>query len=195
MTLQPTIFLDRDGVIIEDVHLLTKQSEIHLYEESPHAIQALRQAGFKVIVVSNQPVVARGLVTEDEVREVNEAIQDLLVQAGGAPVDAFYFCPHHPNATLPAYRLDCDCRKPRPGLLLQAAREYNLDLASSFMIGDRLTDILAGRAAGCHTILVQTGMHTAKPIETSDPLDTSAQPDFTCANLQQAADWILETTL
>lgn len=192
---QPAVFLDRDGVIIEDIHLLTKRSQIRLYPEAPQAILSLRQAGFKVIVVSNQPVVARGMATEDEVREVNEAIQDLLAQAGGNPMDMFYFCPHHPNATLPAYRLDCDCRKPRPGLLLQAAREHNLNLPASFMIGDRLTDILAGRAAGCRTVLVQTGMHTAKPIETPDSLDTSVQPDFTCANLQQAAHWILELTL
>lgn len=191
---QPAVFLDRDGVIIEDIHLLTKRSQIRLYPEAPQAIQSLRRAGFKVIVVSNQPVVARGLATESEVSEINEAIQTLLIQAGGSPVDAFYFCPHHPNATLSAYRLDCACRKPRPGLLLQAVREHNLELPASFMIGDRLTDIVAGQAAGCRTVLVQTGMHTAKPIETPDPLDTSVQPDFTCANLQQAAHWILEIT-
>jgi D-glycero-D-manno-heptose 1,7-bisphosphate phosphatase len=191
-TQQPAVFLDRDGVIIEDIHLLTQRSEIRLYDDAPGAIRVLRQAGFKVIVVSNQPVVARGLATEVEVREINEAIQTLLMQAGGSPVDAFYFCPHHPNATLPDYRVVCDCRKPRPGLILQAAHEHNLHLPASYMIGDRLTDILAGQAAGCRTILIQTGMHTAQPIETSEPIDLSAQPDFICANLGQAATYILE---
>lgn len=190
---QPAVFLDRDGVIIEDVDLLTQPSEVRLFESVPQAIQTIKQAGFRVVVVSNQTVVARGLATEDEVKAINNYIQSLLVQAGGDRIDAFYVCPHHPNATLPAYRLVCECRKPRPGMLLQAAEEHNLNLQASFMVGDRITDIIAGMKAGCRTIMVRTGMHEAKPIETTDPLDTSVQPDFVCGNLGQAVAWILES--
>lgn len=191
--MQPAVFLDRDGVIIEDVDLLTQPSEVRLFKDAPQAIQKLKQAGFKVVVVSNQTVVARGLATEEEVVEINNYIQTLLVQAGGNRIDTFYVCPHHPNATLPAYRVVCECRKPRPGMLLQAAQEHNLNLEASFMVGDRITDIIAGMKAGCRTIMVQTGMHEAKPIETSDPLDTSVRPDFVCTDLGQAATWILES--
>lgn len=192
--MQPAVFLDRDGVIIEDVNLLTKPSEIRLFKYAPQAIQKLKQAGFKVIVVSNQTVVARGLATEDEVAEINNHLQALLVRAGGDRVDGFYVCPHHPNATLPTYRVDCDCRKPRPGMLLQAAQEHHLNLQASFMVGDRITDIIAGMKAGCRTVMVQTGMHEEKPIETTDSLDTSVQPDFVCADLDQAVEWILRIT-
>lgn len=191
--LQPAVFLDRDGVVIKDVDLLTQPSEVRLLESVPQAIRTLKQAGFKVVVVSNQTVVARGLATEDEVVAINNYIQTLLGQAGGDSIDAFYICPHHPNANLPAYRVVCECRKPRPGMLLQAAEEHNLDLHASFMVGDRITDIIAGMKAGCQTIMVQTGMHEAKPIEMSDPLDTSVQPHFICDNLGQAAAWILES--
>jgi D-glycero-D-manno-heptose 1,7-bisphosphate phosphatase len=143
-------------------------------------------------VISNQTVVARGLVTEQEVCVINAEMERLLEQAGGPHLDGFYFCPHHPNATLPAYRIACQCRKPRPGLLLQAAHEHNLDLSASFAVGDRITDIIAGARAGCRTVLVQTGAHLAPPIETNEPLDPSTQPDYTCADLAEAARWILE---
>src|SRR6185436_3550034 len=103
-----------------------------------------------------------------------------------------YFCPHHPNASLPEWRADCECRKPRAGLLLQAAHEHNLDLTASFMAGDRITDIIAGARAGCRTVLLQTGKHLERPIETTEPLDTTVQPDHTCADLAAAVDWILK---
>ena len=185
------IFLDRDGVLIEDVHLLANPGDIRVLEGVPQALRTLKEAGFKLIVVSNQTVVARGLVTEQEVYAINAEMEHLLEQAGGPHLDGFYFCPHHPNATLPAYRIACECRKPRPGLLLRAAREHNLNLGASFTVGDRITDIIAGARAGCRTVLVQTGKQQAPPIETVEPLDRSVQPDYTCANLSEAAKWIL----
>jgi len=185
------IFLDRDGVLIEDVHLLISPRDIRILEGVPQALRSLKEAGFQLIVISNQTVVARGLVTEQEVCAINAEMERLLEQGGGPPLDGFYFCPHHPNATLPAYRIACECRKPRPGLLLRAARQHNLNLGASFMVGDRITDIVAGARAGCRTVLVQTGKHEAPPIETVEPLDESVQPDHVCADLKAASEWIL----
>lgn len=185
------VFLDRDGVIIEDVRLLTGPVQIRILGGVPQALRSLKEAGFNLIVISNQTVVARGLVTEQEVCAINAKMECLLEQAGGPHLDGFYFCPHHPNATLPAYRIACECRKPRPGLLLRAAREHNLNLGASFVVGDRITDIIAGSRAGCQTVLVQTGRHQEPPIETVEPLDESVQPDHVCADLKAAAEWIL----
>jgi D-glycero-D-manno-heptose 1,7-bisphosphate phosphatase len=184
-------FLDRDGVIIDDVHLLARASDIRLLNHAPEALMALRRAGFRLIVASNQTVVARGLVTEQQVGELETEVERLLEQAGGPPLDGFYFCPHHPNATLPQYRVDCECRKPRPGLLLRAAREHTVELKASFMIGDRITDVIAGARAGCRTVLVETGKHSEPPIEVAEPLDQSIRPDHICADLAAAAVWIL----
>jgi len=189
---QPAVFLDRDGVLIEDVHLLTQPAQVRLADRALWAIRSLKQAGYQVIVITNQTVVARGLASEDDVEVVHEWIQHLLVEGGGDNVDAFYFCPHHPNATLPAYRVVCECRKPRPGLLLQAAREHGVDLNCSYMVGDRITDIIAGKKAGCWTILIESGRHLDPPIESPDPIDPSYQPDFVCADLRQAVRRILE---
>lgn len=188
------IFLDRDGVIIEDVNLLTNSGDIRILEGVPEALRCMQEAGFKLIVVSNQPVVARGMVTEQEVQAINAEIEYLLELAGAPHIDGFYFCPHHPNATLPEYRIACECRKPEPGLVLRAASEHNLNLHLSFLVGDRITDIIAGAKAGCRTVMVRTGKHDASPIETAEPLDVSVQPDCVCADLKAAAKWILRIT-
>ncbi|MEW6303816.1 MAG: HAD family hydrolase [Verrucomicrobiota bacterium] len=185
------VFLDRDGVLVEDVHLLTHAGQLRVLPGVPAALARLKQAGFQLIVASNQTVVARGMATEDDVRAVNEQLNALLANAGGARIDAFYVSPFHPNANLPAYRRDSDCRKPRPGLLLRAAVERQLDLRASFMIGDRISDVIAGHRAGCRTVLVQTGKHDAPPIESGEAIDTTVQPDHVCAGLPEAADWIL----
>lgn len=189
--MKAAIFLDRDGVLIEDVHLLTKPNDIKILDGVPQALRRLQEAGFRLIVTSNQPVVARGMVTEQEVKVINAEIEHLLEQAGAPRMDGFYFCPHHPNATLPAYRIACECRKPQPGLLLRAASEHYLSLSSSFVVGDRITDIIAGAKVGCRTVLVQTGKHLASPIETVESLDESIRPDHVCADLKAATEWIL----
>lgn len=186
------VFLDRDGVIIEDVDLLVKVAGIRILTGVSEALLMLRHHGFHLIVISNQTVVARGLASEAEVAQINDAINQQLIKTSGAGVDQFYFCPHHPNATVQSYRINCDCRKPKPGLILRAAKEHKIDLAASFVIGDRITDIIAGARAGCRTILVQTGQHLSPPIETAEPIDQSIQPDRVCANLKEAADWIIK---
>lgn len=190
--MRSAVFLDRDGVLVEDVDLLTRADQLRVLAGVPASLIALREAGFALVVVSNQPVVARGLVTEAEVEAIHAELGGLIRAAGGPALDGMYFCPHHPNSTLPEYRVDCDCRKPRPGMLLRAARELSLDLRTSFMVGDRLTDIIAGARAGCRTVLVQTGKHLDKPIETREPLDITIQPDHTCADLAAAVEWILK---
>ena len=184
-------FLDRDGVLIEDVHLLTRPEDIRVLEGVPQALSDLQEAGYLLVVVSNQSIVARGLVTEQEVCTINSEIERLLEQSGGPRLDGSYFCPHHPKATLPTYRIACECRKPRPGLLVQAAGQYDVDLSASFAVGDRITDIIAGAGAGCRTVLLQTGKHLEPPIEMIEPLDESVVPDYICGHLRGAAEWIL----
>lgn len=184
------VFLDRDGVLIEDVDLLTESTRIRILPGVPEALARLKAAGFALLVVSNQTVVARGLLDEAQVLALHIEVEARLAASGAPPLDGFYFCPHHPKATLACYRCDCECRKPRPGLLLQAAREHGIDLASSFLVGDRPSDILAGAAAGCRTLWVETGQHQAPPIETIDA-PAVPRPDFICADLRAGTRWIL----
>ena len=190
---QPAVFFDRDGVLIEDRGLLVDPAEIRVLDGVSDALQRLHEASYRLIVVTNQAVVARGLITLFQLDAFHAEMRRLLQLSDAPPLDAVYYCPHHPEATLPEYRLACQCRKPRPGLLLQAADDHNLDLKASFMIGDRRTDIAAGAAAGCRTVLVETGQHDAPPIVTIDPLEDSCRPDYTCPDLAAAADWILRT--
>ena len=186
------VFLDRDGVIVEDRGLLVQVDDFRLLPGVPEALRRLHETGFALVVVSNQAVVARGLLTETEVMELNSALEDLLLAEGAAPLDGFYFCPHHPAAYLPAYRIECPCRKPRPGLLLRASQELGLDLGASFMVGDRPSDLQAGRRAGCRSIWVQSGRHADPPIETPEILEADPPADFICGSLLEAANWILE---
>jgi D-glycero-D-manno-heptose 1,7-bisphosphate phosphatase len=188
--MKAAVFLDRDGVLVQDVDLLIRREDMRLLAGVPEALGLLKRAGYSLNVVSNQTVVARGLASETEVFALNEHLQHMIEQAGGPHLDGWYFCPHHPKANVPAYRLNCECRKPQPGMLLRAARELDLDLSASFMVGDRITDIIAGSAAGCSTILVQTGKHLEHPIETVEPIDASILPDYVCADLSAAVRWI-----
>jgi len=186
------VFLDRDGVVIEDVNLMTHPGQISILPGVVEALRRLRQAGFKLIVVSNQTVIARGLATVAEVEALNRQITMKLQDQGVSLLDQFYICPHHPKATLPEYRVECDCRKPRSGLLLQAAADHQIALPESFLVGDRITDIIAGAKAGCRTVLVQTGQHTSPPIESPEAVDPLVAPDFICDGLPGAAHWILK---
>lgn len=186
--MRPCVFLDRDGVLIEDVDLLTDLHRVRLLPGVSEALTRLHRRGFALVVVSNQTVVARGLASEAEVSGIH-AWLDRKFETTSARLDAWYFCPHHPHADVSSYRQECECRKPRPGMLLRAQRELCIDLQRSFMVGDRLSDVHAGAAAGCKTILVQTGKHLAPPIVGMS--ETMVQPDHTCADLVSAATWIL----
>jgi len=151
------VFLDRDGVINEERGYVHSPAEFSLLPRVVDSIGLLRSTGFKVVVVTNQAGVARGLFGLSEVDILHRHFQNSLA-AEGEKVDAIYFCPHHPRGTVPEYTVHCNCRKPMPGLLLRAARELNLDLTSSYLVGDKLVDIQAGIQAGVkRTFLVKTG--------------------------------------
>jgi len=151
------VFLDRDGVITkEPPYYAHKISQLELIPKSAEAIRLLNESGFKVIVVSNQSGVARGYYQEKDIGIYNREMEKKLEEKN-AYIDAIYYCPHYPEATIKTYKIDCDCRKPKPGMLKRAEKDLNLDLKSSFLIGDKMSDIEAGYRAGCKTILVLTG--------------------------------------
>ena len=151
------VFLDRDGVITQEPpHYAHKLSQLELVPGAADAIRLLNCNRFTTIVVCNQAGIAHGYYQEEDAVQFNEAMKERLVEQG-AFIDVIYFCPHHPQAKIDRYRVDCSCRKPKPGMLLDAARGLHIDLKQSFMVGDKPSDIEAGKAAGCRTILVKTG--------------------------------------
>ncbi len=153
------VFLDRDGTLIAEVNYLSHPEQVRLLPGAANAVRALNTAGMLVIVVTNQAGVARGYFPESRIAEVHARLAELLAEHG-ACIDAFYYCPHHATEGVGEYRVECECRKPKPGMLLTAAREWNIDLARSWMVGDKPSDAEAGIAAGCRAILVQTGHGT-----------------------------------
>ena len=154
--MRPAIFLDRDGTLNEDVGHLDRLERLTLFPWSLDAIRLLRRAGYAVVVVTNQGGVARGFVAESFVDEVRRVIGRRLA-AIGERLDGHYHCPHEPDAPVAAYRRECDCRKPRPGLVRRAARELGLDLPRSVVVGDKWSDVALARAAGTRAVLVRTG--------------------------------------
>ena len=155
-TTRRAVFLDRDGTINVETSYLHKVEDFEFIPGAPEAIKKLKDAGFLVIVVSNQSGIARGYFDEDAVRILHHHIQNEL-KAIGTTIDAFYFCPHHPVKGIGDYKVVCECRKGSPGMLLQASEEHGVDLNKSFMVGDKLADIEAGQRAGCQPVLVMTG--------------------------------------
>jgi len=179
--MHPAIFLDRDETLIEDMGYSADPQRVRLKAGSAEAVRRLRAAGYRVVVVTNQSGVARGHFTEEQLARAHERLQGML-QSEGARLDAIYYCPYLNSAEVIAtvYRRDSELRKPRPGMLLQAAADLQLDLQASWMIGDAQRDVEAGRAAGCRTILVGNA--------------TSIRPlaaDFTAPDLLTAAEIVL----
>ena len=156
---QKAIFLDRDGTINQYVGFLRNIEEFELIPGVEEAIKKINASGYLAIVVTNQPVIARGEVSFSELEEIHHKMETLL-GFEGAYVDAIYYCPHHPHkgyeGEIPELKFECDCRKPKPGMLLQAAKDFNIDLSQSWMIGDGANDVIAGKAAGCKTALIGT---------------------------------------
>lgn len=145
--MRKVLFLDRDGVINKDVHYLYRKEDMHFIDGAPEALKKAVEAGYDLIVVTNQSGVARGYYTEEDVQVLHQYMGDLLAQSG-APILAFYYCPHLKGAKIKAYDKDCSCRKPKPGLLLQAMKDYSIDKKHSFMVGDKPGDVAAAKAAG-----------------------------------------------
>lgn len=150
------VFLDRDGTINEEKEYLYRPEEFVLLSGVPGAVRALNEAGFMVVVITNQSGIGRGYYNE-EALQVLHAHMDAELAKHGAAVDAYYFCPHHPEHGTGPYHQECSCRKPLPGMLMTAAADLQLDLSASFMIGDKISDMEAGLKAGCRPILVRTG--------------------------------------
>lgn len=165
---QKAIFLDRDGTLNKYVGFLTDIDDLELLEGAAEAVRRINASGFLAIVVTNQPVIARGEVSPQELAEIHNKLETLLGREG-AYIDALYYCPHHPDKGFagerPEYKIECACRKPRPGMLLQAAQDYNIDLSESWMIGDGSNDIKAGQAAGCKTVLLDEQVTLLQAVE------------------------------
>ena len=177
------VFLDRDGVLNRDSPSFIKTAkEMHLLPGAPLAVARLNRAGYLAIVISNQSGVARGLLTEDDLDAMHRKLCSAVRLAGGKITDVYY-CPHLPG-------VGCSCRKPAPGMVRQAAEDYNVDVSRSYLIGDKIDDITCGSAAGCKTILVLTGQTL-----TYDPTKFHVQPDRVCRDLDEACDWIFANPL
>jgi D-glycero-D-manno-heptose 1,7-bisphosphate phosphatase len=179
-------FVDRDGTLIEDVGYLDRMERLRLFPYTVDAIRLLTRAGFKVVVVTSQAGVANGIVTEEFLAEVHEAIGRRVAEAGGR-IDGFYYCPHLPTAAVEKYRTDCDCRKPKPGMIHSAARDLSLDVSQSYVVGDRWRDIEMGQAAGAAGILVETGYGRTE----AGRRPQNIEPVPVVANLIEATTWML----
>ena len=184
--MQKAIFLDRDGVLNEEISFISKPEDMVLYDFTPAAIRKINQSDYKSIVITNQSVIARNLCSIEELKVIHNKMETLLGKEK-AKIDALYFCPHHPDKGYPEeraeYKIECFCRKPKPGMILDAAFDYNLDLNKSFIIGDTERDIEAGINAGCTTVGVMTGYGLRK---------SSIRPHFFFANLLEAVNFIID---
>ena len=177
------VFMDRDGTINEEVGYLDRLDKLRLIPGAGEAVRLINRSGMKAVVVTNQSGIGRGLFDEEFVGEVHAEMSRMLGEAGAA-IDGFYFCPHHPTEGIGRYRRACSCRKPAPGLLLQAAAELTIDLSRSYMIGDMPKDVEAGQRAGVKGILVRTGY--GGNVELG-----SAIPDYIATDILAAVRWIL----
>lgn len=179
------IFIDKDGTLIQDVPYNVSPDKIVLASDCIDGLRALKEAGYLLIVVSNQSGVARGFFKEAALITVEETINKYL-QPFGIRLDGFYYCPHHPEGSEKEYTRSCDCRKPEAGLLLKAATEHHIDLTASWMIGDILNDVEAGNRAGCKTVLIDNGN------ETEWVLSELRAPAQKVKSINEAASFILQ---
>jgi histidinol-phosphate phosphatase family protein len=175
--LQKAVFLDRDGTIARDVHYCRRVEDFEILPHIPEAIRLLNQEGYKTVVITNQSGIARGYFSEATLSLIHRKMLTTLEQ-GGARIDAVYVCPHHPDE-------GCDCRKPRPNLIIRAAADLGIALDRSYMIGDDPKDVKAGKSAGCRTILL-----TANPVRQDEDLQGIC--DHAAADLFDAVGWLLE---
>nr|WP_314627157.1 HAD family hydrolase [uncultured Noviherbaspirillum sp.] len=157
--LMRAVFLDKDGTLVDDLPFNVDPALLALADKAAPALRLLRSLGYRLYVISNQSGVARGLFAEAALGPLFARLEAMLAQEG-VRLDGAFWCPHHPQGTIAPYAIDCACRKPQPGMLLQAASQHGIDLAASWMVGDILDDIEAGRRAGCRTALVDNGNET-----------------------------------
>jgi D-glycero-D-manno-heptose 1,7-bisphosphate phosphatase len=179
----PAVFLDKDGTLVEDEPMNVDTSRLRFYPDVFAALRLLQQAGFALVIVTNQGGVAHGRFSETDVREMRSYLERRL-QDAGITLRGFYYCPHAPDGIIESYAIKCLCRKPQPGLLMQACGELRIDMSQSWMVGDILHDVEAGRWAGCRTILLNNGH------ETEWLLTESRWPDYIAETLLAAAQLI-----
>ena len=183
--MKKAVFIDKDGTLIKNIPYNVNTDLIDFEDNAITALQLLQDSGYQLILISNQPGVALGYFSEEEVRQVFQYIQDKLHRQG-VILDGYYYCPHDVHGVRLSYSKACYCRKPMPGMLLKAAMEHDIDLELSWMIGDILNDTEAGNRAGCRTILLNVGN------ETEWELNASRQPSYTCNNWKDAAGIIAQ---
>lgn len=176
------VFFDRDGTLIKDKHYLDNPDEVEWYEGTFGTLRALRDAGYKIVVVTNQSGVARGKFGEETVQAIHERMERDLADEG-IEVEGFYYCPYLEEADVERYRRDSDLRKPSPGMLLEAAEDHDLDLGASVMVGDKPSDVEAGNRVGCRTILVETG----KSVD-DEAFTGKAEPDVVLPSIADVAE-------
>jgi D-glycero-D-manno-heptose 1,7-bisphosphate phosphatase len=177
------IFLDRDNTIIEDPGYINNPDQVKLLEGAPEALNSLKALGYKLVVVSNQSGVARGIVTEEVLGQIHKRLEQLLAEKG-VSLDRIYYCPYHIEGVIPKYRKESDWRKPNPGMLLAAGRDMDIDLRESWMVGDTTNDIEAGARAGCRTIMLAGRTHEQK-LQPGAPA-----PDYKAVNLKEVVNII-----
>jgi D-glycero-D-manno-heptose 1,7-bisphosphate phosphatase len=165
---QRAVFLDRDGTLVHARHYPSRPEDLVLYDGISPWLRALQQAGLKLVVVTNQSGIARGYFTENDLQRMHAALSATLAMSG-VTVDGYYYCPHHPDGVIQELAVRCDCRKPRPGMVLQAARDLEIEPTRSWFIGDILDDIEAGNRAGCRTVLVDLGTESAPTLRVRTP--------------------------
>ena len=182
--MEKIVFLDRDGTLNEEVHYLHRTEDLHILPGVPQALRMLKEAGFKLVVVTNQAGVARGYYTEEDVKALHRYMNRLLMEQGAA-IDAFYYCPHHPEHGVGAYKVQCRCRKPDTGMFEMAGEQFQVDKEHSYMIGDKLLDTEAGRRFGVEPVLVGTGY--GKELYEQDSAPYYHYSD----TLVEAAGWII----
>jgi len=188
MKTNKAIFLDRDGTLNEEAGYINHVSRLKFLPGVWDAIRLLKKAGYKIIVLTNQAGLARGYFNEETLEQVHGKLMQ-TAKRNNAEIDALYFCPHLPGATVEKYNRECDCRKPKPGMLIKAKKEHNIDLKQSYMIGDRFKDVAFGKGQGLSTVFLLTGYGLG---EYCNGRKTWAfQPDFVCRDLETAANVIL----
>lgn len=168
--MRPAIFLDRDGVLCVEKSYVTRLDDLEIFQYARGCVNEIHQKGYLAICITNQSAVARGILSEDKLREMNKY---LIAQTG---LDAVYYCPHHPDGK-PPYGIMCDCRKPKTGLIQKAAKEWKIDMSRSYMVGDRASDIICGQNAGLKTALLESGYGTNR-------LEQAVEPDWIYADLR-----------
>ncbi|MDI6785639.1 MAG: HAD family hydrolase [bacterium] len=185
------IFLDRDGTLNYDYGYIKDPEKIKLFYEVEISLKLLKSSNFKLIIVSNQSGVARGYMSISQVNLINKCLQEELSKLD-ISIDEIYICPHHIEGKIKKYTIDCPCRKPKPGMLLEAKDKFNLDLSQSFLIGDKISDIGAGFNVGCKTVLVLTGYGKE---ELERQKQWPYQPNYIAKDLYSAASWITNHAL